>query len=90
MKNEKREMGEKRGKENKNIGRKIEDGLLLVVPTKIYGKSVRALIDSGATRCFITPSCVNYVGLKGIPCDVFLELGNGENTYPEVMYLKSP
>ena len=31
-----------------------------------------------ATRCFITPSCVNYVGLKGIPHDVFLELGNGE------------
>ena len=30
-----------------------------------------------ATRCFITPSCVNYVGLKGIPHDVFLELGNG-------------
>ena len=44
----------------------------------IYGKPIRALIDSGATRCFITPSYVNYVGLKGIPRDVFLELGNGE------------
>ena len=71
-------MIEKTGKENKKGVRRVEDGLLLVVPTKIYGKSVRALIDSGATRCFITPSCVNYVGLKGIPRDVFLELGNGE------------
>ena len=44
----------------------------------IYGKPVRALIDSGATRCFITPSCANYVGLKGLLRDLFLELGNGE------------
>ena len=44
----------------------------------IYGKPVRALIDSGATRCFITPSYISAVGLKGIPRDVFLELGTGE------------
>ena len=58
--------------------RTIEDGLLLVVPTKIYGKEVKTLIDSGATRCFVTPSCVTKVGLKGLPRDVFLELGNGQ------------
>ena len=58
--------------------RKIEDGLLLVVPTRIYGRSFKALIDSGATRCFVTPSCVAKAGLKGIPRDVFLELGNGQ------------
>ena len=39
---------------------------------------MKALIDSGATRCFVTPSCVTPVGLKGIPRDIFLELGNGE------------
>ena len=39
---------------------------------------MRALIDSGATRCFITPACVTAVGLKGQPRDIFLELGNGE------------
>ena len=38
--------GEKRTKEIKI--RKIEEGLLLVVTTRIYGKQVRALIDSGA------------------------------------------
>ena len=58
--------------------RKVEDGLLLVVSASIYGKQVRALIDSGATRCFVTPTCVTAVGLKGTPRDVFLELGNGE------------
>ena len=52
--------------------------MLLVVPAKIYGKEVKTLIDSGATRCFVTPSCEAHVRLMGIPRDVFLELGNGE------------
>ena len=67
-------MGEKLEKENTNIGRNVEDGLLLVVPTQIDGKQVKALID----RCFVTPSSVAHVGLKGIPRDVFLELRNGK------------
>ena len=50
---------------NKNM-MKIEDGLLLVVPTRICGRSFKALINSGATRCFVTPSCVAKAGLKGI------------------------
>ena len=62
--------------------RNVEDGLLLVVSASIYGKQVRALIDSGATRCFVTPACVTAVGLKGTPRDVFLELGNGEKYLP--------
>ena len=65
-------------KENKKVIRKFEDGLLLVVSTRIYGKEVKSLIDSGATSCFVTPSCVARVGLKGVPRDVCLELGNGE------------
>ena len=44
-------------KQNK-FTRKVEDGLLMVVAARIYGKPVRALIDSGATRCFVTPACV--------------------------------
>ena len=58
--------------------RSIENGLLMVVAMRIYGKPVRALIDSGTTRCFVTPACVTTIGLKGQPCDTFLELGNGE------------
>ena len=62
---------------NKSI-RMVKDGLLLVVTARINGHSVRALIDSGATRCFVTPACVTAVGLKGKPQDTFLELGNGQ------------
>ena len=61
-----------------SLGRRIEDGLLLVVSTKISGHIVKALIDSGATRCFVTPAYVTTCGLKAKPRDVFLELGNGE------------
>ena len=66
------------GSQQNKIPRTIEDGLLLAVPTKIYGKEVKTLIDSGATRCFVTPSYVTKVGLKGLPRNVFLELGNGQ------------
>ena len=58
--------------------RGIDDGLLLVVTTRINGHPVRALIDSGATKCFVTPACVTTVGLMGRPQDTFLELGNGQ------------
>ena len=75
-KKEESDLGEKR--EKKITSRRIEDGLLLAVPVRIYGKTMRALIDNGATRCFITPTCVAIVGLKGTPRDIFLELGNGE------------
>ena len=60
------------------ISRTVKDGLLLVVTARINGHAVRALIDSGATRCFVTPACVTAVGLKGKPQDTFLELGNGQ------------
>ena len=58
--------------------RGVDDGLLLVVPARINGHLVRALIDSGATRCFVTPACVAAVGPMGKPQDTFLELGNGQ------------
>ena len=64
-------------KENKKV-RKMEDRLLMVVSATIYGKTIKALIDSGATRWFVTPSCITAIGLKGVPRDIFLELGNGE------------
>ena len=50
----------------------------MVVSASIYGRKIRTLIDSGATRCFVSPAYVTACGLKGVPRDVFLELGNGE------------
>ena len=52
--------------------------MLLVVIARIKGHPVRALIESSATRCFVTPSYVITVGLKGQPQNTFLELGNGQ------------
>ena len=49
-----------------------------MVPAWINGHCVRTLIDSGATKCFVTPACITAVGLKGIPKDIFLELGSGQ------------
>ena len=64
--------------EQKKVIRTVEDGLLMVVSATIYGRKIRTLIDSGATRCFVSPACITACGLKGVPCDIFLELGNGE------------
>ena len=41
-------------KEKKIKIREVVGVLLMVVAARIYGKIVRALIDSGITRCFIT------------------------------------
>ena len=60
-----------------SVKRKVEDGILVVVSARIYGKQFRALIDSGATRCFVSPNCVQIAGLSSKNRDTFLELGNG-------------
>ena len=65
-------------KQQNKAPRGIDDGLLLVVAARINGHPVRALISSGATRCFVTPACIATVGLMGKPQDTFLELGNGQ------------
>ena len=85
VKMQKKEKSEKEGepsvagmKQLNKIPRLMKDGLLLVVTARINGHPVRTMIDSGATRCFVTPACVTAVGLKGKPQDTFLELGNGQ------------
>ena len=55
-----------------------EDGILTVVPVRIFGQEVRALIDSGATRCFISPAGVTRCGLAVESHHTFLELGDGK------------
>ena len=58
--------------------RQQEDGVLMVVPARIFGQEVRALIDSGATRCFISPASVTKCGLNVESHNTFLELGDGK------------
>ena len=86
---EKRRVKKKWKKKNKKVIRTVEDGVLMVVSASIYGRKVRTLIDSGATRWFVSPACVAACGLKGVPHDVFLELGNGEKILSRGTFLMS-
>ena len=43
--------------------RSEEDGILLVVPARIFGHEIRALINSGAIQNFISPAGVTQCGL---------------------------
>ena len=58
--------------------REEEDGILLIVPARIFGHEVRTLIDSGATRNFISPAGVMKCGLMIESHNTFLELGDGK------------
>ena len=64
--------------ESCNIDRKPPDGILLIVLVVIQGKIFKALIDSGATRCFVSPSCMTVASLQGKRSDTFLVLANGQ------------
>ena len=60
------------------IPRAEEDGILLIVPARIFGHEIRALIDSGAMRNFISPAGVMQCGLRVESHNTFLELGDGK------------
>ena len=81
---------DKNGEKIKIIPRIEEDGILLVVPARINGKLFSALIDSGATRCFVTQQCCTVAGLSCIPQDTFLELGNGARALSRGMVQGAP
>ena len=60
------------------VPRAEEDGILMIVPALIFGREIRALIDSGATRNFISPAGVTQCGLTVEAHNTFLELGDGK------------
>ena len=60
------------------VPRAEEDGILMIVPARIFGREIRALIDSGATRNFISPAGVTQCGLTVESHNTFLELGDGK------------
>ena len=76
------------GKFSRKIERVEEDGILLVVPARINGKLFTALIDSGATRCFVAPECSTIAGLSCVPHDTFLELGNGARALSRMVWCR--
>ena len=58
--------------------REEEDGILLIVPARIFSHEVRALVDSGATQNFISLAGVTKCGLTIESHNTFLELGDGK------------
>ena len=76
--------------EGKGQKRIEEDGILMVVTTKVYGKEFKTLIDSGATRCFITPECCLRGGLVVSTHNTFLELGTGEKALSRGLVRQTP
>ena len=48
------------------------------MPARIFGHEIRALIDSSATRNFISPAGVTKCGLRIESHNTFLELGDGK------------
>ena len=65
--------------ENQSTNPRVEeDGILLVLPARIFGHEIRALIDSGATHNFISLAAVTRCGLTVESHNTFLELGDGK------------
>ena len=58
--------------------RELKDGLLLYIPIRIFGKPAKALVDSGASRNFISPAAVVRLGVFTTHENCALELANGQ------------
>ena len=80
MSNFRKPVGNENTEKDKNTEnvRSEEDGVLFIIPVRIYGKFFQALVDSGASRSFVSPRVVETAQLRWEPHDTFLELGNGE------------
>ena len=63
--------------EKTNAGRRVKDGILFRVTLSVAGRNLVALIDSGASQCYISPDAVAICELECQPVEVHLELANG-------------
>ena len=60
-----------------SVGRCIGDGVLLRVSANINGRRLTALIDSGASRCYMSPNTAAQCELKLEKETMYLELADG-------------
>ena len=49
-----------------------DDGMLLIIPVRIYGKVFCALVDSRAFHSFVLPRVVRWISYGGSPMTVSL------------------
>ena len=66
---------------------KVRDHLLLTVQAVVHGTSLRALVDSGATRSFVDERIRLHPPLQFIGAYSSLEMANGETI---VLYRRCP
>ena len=70
-------VGHETTNEAANIGRCIGDGILLRVPASVNGRQLTALIDSGVSRCNMSPNAVTHCDLKLEKEIMYVELADG-------------
>ena len=69
-------VGHETADEAASVGRCIGDGVLLRVPASINGRRLIALIDSGASRCYMSPNTAAHCDLQLEKEMMFLELAD--------------
>ena len=55
----------------------MDDGVLLRVHVSVVGRQLMALIDSGASRCYMDPATATHCDLKLDNEKLYLELADG-------------
>ena len=60
--------------EKTHVGRRVKDGVLFQVVVSVAGKRCVALIDSGASKSYISPETVTLYEVECSPAIVQLEL----------------
>ena len=70
-------MGHETTDEVTSVGRCIRDGVLLHGPASINGRRLTALIDSGASRCYMSPNTAAQCNLRLEKEMMYLELADG-------------
>ena len=60
-----------------NVGRSVSDGVLFKIVVHIFGRKLMALIDSGASRCYIAPETAAACELHLEKEKLHLELADG-------------
>ena len=60
-----------------SVGRSVSDGVLFKIAMHISGRKLTALIDSGASRCYIAPEIAGACELHVEKERLHLELADG-------------
>ena len=72
------------------VGRRVKDGILFRVTVSVAGRELIALIDSGASQCYMSPDAVAICELDCQPAEIHLELADGSKVQATQQTLAVP